>query len=133
MRQFASGFRSIGSFWIAYEQNSYLYEKWLGLFYTALTDYKFKHYMKNITKHVIIPTIAPAIFFLTASLPVELLGCRNRGLIVASVAVAAGIGGIVAAVKALKGKMREDANSSLWMASALILAIPAIYIVVSEV
>jgi hypothetical protein len=86
--------------------------------------------MKKVTKHIVIPAIAPAIFFLIASLPVELLGCRNRGLIVGSVAVGAGIGGVVAAVKSLMGKMREDADSSLWMASALFLAIPAIYIVV---
>jgi hypothetical protein len=88
--------------------------------------------MKKATKHIIIPAIAPAVFFLIASLPVELLGCRIRGLIVVFVTVAAGIGGVIAAVKALMGKMRKDADSPLWMASALILAIPAIYIAVSE-
>lgn len=69
------------------------------------------------------------IFFTVAALPVELLGCFNRGLIAALVAIAAGVMGIVAAVKALKGKIHGDANSSLWMTSALIFAIPAIFIV----
>jgi hypothetical protein len=86
--------------------------------------------MKRITKHVVIPLIVPAIFFVVASLPVELLGCRNRGLIAALLAIAAGLLGIVAAVKGLIGKVRGDSNSFLWMASALILAIPAIFIVV---
>lgn len=85
--------------------------------------------MKKITKHVIIPLIAPTIFFVVASFPVELLGCRNRGLIAALLAIAAGILGILAAVKALIGKVRGDANSLLWIVSALILSTPAIFIV----
>jgi hypothetical protein len=89
--------------------------------------------MRKITKHIAIPLILPAIFFVVASLPVELLGCRNRGLIAALLAIATGILGIVAAVKGLIIKVRGDSNSSLWMASALILAIPAIYIVLIAV
>ena len=87
--------------------------------------------MKKIIKHIMIPAMASIIFFAVAALPVELLGCYNRGLIAAIVALAAGILGIVAAGKAVKGKIRGDANSSMWMASALIFAIPAIFIVLS--
>ena len=89
--------------------------------------------MTKITKHVLIPAIVTAIFFVVASLPVELLGCYIRGLIAAILAIAAGILGIVAAVKALMGKMHKDANSSFWMASALILAIPAVFIVLNTI
>ncbi|UCD78708.1 MAG: hypothetical protein JSW26_25435 [Desulfobacterales bacterium] len=88
--------------------------------------------MKNITKHILYPATATAIFFVIAMLPVELLGCRNRGLIAAVVALAAGIAGIFAAVKALIGRIRGDANSSFWMASALIFAVPVIYVVIIE-
>lgn len=77
--------------------------------------------------------MVPAIFLIVASLPVELLGCLNRGLIAAFVAIAAGILGIIAAVRALLVKVRGHANSSLWMASALILAIPAILVVVGVI
>ena len=73
--------------------------------------------------------LVPAIFFVVVSLPVDLLGCRNRGLIAALMGIIAGILGIVAAVRALMGRVRGDENSSFWMASALILAIPAIFIV----
>ena len=86
--------------------------------------------MYNITKHILYPATVTTIFFLTAMLPVELLGCRDRGLIAAVLAIAAGIAGIIAAVKALVGRIRGDANSTLWMASALIFAVPAIYIVI---
>jgi formate/nitrite transporter FocA (FNT family) len=72
--------------------------------------------MKKITRHLIIPVVVTVLFFAVA----------------AGVALAAGVLGIVAAVKALKDKMRGEANSSLRMASALIFAIPAIYIVLIE-
>ncbi len=72
------------------------------------------------------------IFFAVAALPVETLGCRNRGLIAAGIALVAGIMGIVAAVRAVLDKIRGEAKTSMWMASALILAIPAIYIVAGE-
>jgi hypothetical protein len=85
--------------------------------------------MKKITKHITIPLVLPAVFFVVASLPVELLGCRNRGLIVAAFALTGGILAIVAAVKALINRVRGDTDSVWGIASALILAIPAIFIV----
>ena len=85
--------------------------------------------MKQITNHIIIPLILPAVFFVVVLLPVDLFGCRMRGLIAAGLAIAAGVLGIVAAVKALLGKVRGDTQSFLWMASALILAIPVFFIV----
>ena len=88
--------------------------------------------MKKIFKHLMIPALFSVIFFIIASLPVELLGCRNRGLIAAFVAIAAGVLGIVTAVKGLMGEIRGDENSSLWMAGALILAVPAVFIVLTE-
>jgi hypothetical protein len=87
--------------------------------------------MKKVINHIMIPAMVAIIFFALAALPVELLGCCNRGLIAAIVALAAGALGIFAAVQALKGKIRGDANSSLWMTRALILAIPAIFIVLT--
>ena len=84
--------------------------------------------MRKTTKHIIIPLIVPAIFFVIASIPVEVIGCRNRGIIAALLAIAAGIVGIVAAVKAIIIKARGDSNSVFWMASALILALPLIFI-----
>jgi hypothetical protein len=87
--------------------------------------------MKKVIKHIMIPAMVSVIFFAIAAMPVELLGCYNRGLIAAIVAIAAGVLGVVAAGKALKEKIRGEANSSLWMASALIFAIPAIFIVLT--
>jgi hypothetical protein len=85
--------------------------------------------MRKTTKHTMIPLILPAIFFVVALLPVELLGCRDRGLIAALLAIAAGMFGIFAAVKALMGEVRGDSIYFLWMTSVLILSNPAIFIV----
>lgn len=87
--------------------------------------------MKKVIKHIMIPAMASILFFAVAALPVELLGCYNRGFIAAIIALAAGVLGIFAAVKAVKGKIRGDVNSSMWIASAVIFAIPAIFIVLS--
>jgi len=84
---------------------------------------------KNTLGHILIPTLVTAVFFFVVSLPVELLGCRNRGLIAVLIAIVAGITGIVAALKAIIDKIRGDSNSYLWITSALILAIPGIFIV----
>ena len=85
--------------------------------------------MGRITKHVTVPLIALSVFFFVASLPVEILGCRDRALTVSVIAIAAGLLGIASAVRGVTGKARGEAGSFLWMASALILAIPAIFIV----
>ena len=87
--------------------------------------------MTKITKHIMIPANVTVIFFVIAALPVDVLGCRNLGLIAASIAIGAGLLGIIAAVRAIICKLHGDTTSSLWMVSALILAVPAIFIVVS--
>lgn len=88
--------------------------------------------MSKLTKHILLPLTVSALFFLVAALPFELLGCRNRGLVAALLAIAAGAFAIAAAVKALVGKARGDAHSYLWMASAVLLSIPSIYLVLTE-
>jgi hypothetical protein len=85
--------------------------------------------MSREAKHIVIPLALIAIFFLVAATPVDLLGCRNRGMIAVGLALACGLTGIATAIKALAGKVRRHQGSEWWMASTLILAIPAAYIV----
>ena len=75
-------------------------------------------------RHIFLPALAPAAFFLTASTPVEVLGCFNRGLLALSIALASVIVGLVFAIKARRSRRRGDAHSHWWALSALILAIP---------
>jgi hypothetical protein len=82
--------------------------------------------MKRIVYHLIIPAIMPAAFFVIASMPVEVLGCRTRGLIALLIALFSGLGALGAAIMGVKGRMRGDVYSIWWVASSLILTLPVV-------
>jgi heme O synthase-like polyprenyltransferase len=67
-----------------------------------------------------------ALFFAVALSPVDLLGCRTRGLLSLVIAFLCGIGALFTAINALKGGLRGDADSQWWMISTLILTIPVV-------
>lgn len=80
--------------------------------------------MTRMFRHVVLPALAPAAFFLVASTPVEVLGCFNRGLMALAIAMASVICGLIFAVRGGLGKRRGDPQAHWWAISALILAIP---------
>lgn len=80
--------------------------------------------MTRSFRHIVLPALAPAAFFLVAATPVEVLGCFNRGLLALAIAMASVIAGLIVAVKGGLGRSRADTNASWWLLSALILAIP---------
>ena len=86
--------------------------------------------MKRIIYHILIPAIVPAVFFRIAMLPVEVLGCRTRGLIVLLLAFASGLAAIGAAIMGLRGRMRGDTDALWWAASSIILAIPVVALLI---
>ena len=86
--------------------------------------------MKGIVRHVVIPAVLPALFFAVVATPVEVLGCRNRGLIALTISLIGGLASVgVMALGAVR-RFRGDPTAALWVASALILIIPAVFIVV---
>ena len=86
--------------------------------------------MSLFQRHVILPSLAPLLFFAVATTPVELLGCRTRGLLAVSIALASVLAGLGAAIMAIKGRLKGDPQSHWWVGSALILAVPAIGVLV---
>jgi len=86
--------------------------------------------MKRIIYHILIPTIMPMVFFRIAMLPVEVWGCRTRGLIALLLAVVSGLAAIGAAVMGLRGRMRGDTDALWWAASAIILTIPVVALLI---
>jgi hypothetical protein len=86
--------------------------------------------MKLFIYHIIIPAIMPAAFFVIASIPVELLGCRTRGLIALLIALLSGLAALSAAIIGLKGRMRGDVYAIWWVASSLILTLPVIALII---
>jgi len=64
--------------------------------------------------------------------PVELLGCRTRGLIAVGIALAGALLGLTCAIRGLIDRIKGKPGSGWWMISTLILTRPAFYIVLFE-
>ena len=79
--------------------------------------------------HVVIPAILPAAFFLVALSPVEVLGCRNRGLLALLIALLSGLSALGAAIISIRGRMRGKPHTMWWVGSALVLTVPVIAVI----
>lgn len=79
--------------------------------------------------HIFIPAILPIAFFAVAATPVEVLGCRNRGLLALLIAFISVLAGLGAAIRAVKGRRRGEADVDRWVMSALILAIAPVALI----
>ena len=86
--------------------------------------------MRYVVYHLMIPATLPILFFVTASIPVEVLGCRNRGLIAVAIALVSGLSALGTAMIGARGRMKGSADSFWWVSSALILVIPVIALLI---
>ena len=86
--------------------------------------------INTVNRHVIYPALMLLLFFAVALSPVNLLGCRTRGLLALVIALACGIAALFAAIKALKGRLKGDADSQWWMITTLILTIPVVAMII---
>ena len=86
--------------------------------------------MTSHLRYILLPTLFPALFLIFALTPVEVIGCRTRGLAVALIALAGGIIGIGTAITALVGKVRGLPDTHWWVVSSLILAISLVAVVI---
>lgn len=86
--------------------------------------------MSRVTRHLFIPSIVTVLFFIVALSPVELLGCRTRGLIALLISLISGFSAMAAAIMGLKGRIRKDENSIWWIASTLVLTIPVVALII---
>ncbi len=86
--------------------------------------------MKRIFRHVLIPAVVPVIFFAVVATPVEVLGCRNRGLIAFAISLVGGLAALGVVTLGMVRKFRGDPTAAWWLASALVLIIQAVFIVV---
>lgn len=82
--------------------------------------------MTPLQRHVLFPALVPVLFLAVAATPVDVLGCRNRGLLALGIAFFSVLTGLYAAVRA--GKLRRTGNpeGQWWLATAITLAIAPI-------
>jgi hypothetical protein len=88
--------------------------------------------MKNVFHHVVIPSVVPMVFFTITAIPIEVIGCRNRGLLAVGTALISGLLGVGAAARGAAAKARRNSIANWWLGTALILAIPALFILAIE-
>ncbi len=86
--------------------------------------------MNPVILHVMLPAILPALFFLVASTPVEVLGCATRGFLAVLIACISVLGALVAAVVAVRRKKSGDPKANWWGVSALFLSIPPVALII---
>lgn len=82
--------------------------------------------MNRVTWYIFVPALMSLAFFIIATTPVEVFGCRTRGLLALLIAFASGLGALGAAIAGLRGRMRGQVNALWWAVSSLILAIPVV-------
>jgi hypothetical protein len=83
----------------------------------------------QIYRHILLPAFAPVLFLVVATTPVDVLGCANRGLLAVAIAFLSVLAGLGAAVAGARGRRRGDPNANWWATSALVLAIPAVLLI----
>jgi len=83
----------------------------------------------RIFRHILLPAFAPVLFLVVATMPVDVLCCRTRGLLAIAVALLSVIAGLGSAVAGVRGRMKGDPAANWWATSALILAVPAVLLI----
>ena len=86
--------------------------------------------MKLFSRHLIIPLLVTVVFFTIAFSPVQLLGCRTRGLLALLVATVSGLASLAAAITGARVGLKGCENAMWWTTSSLILAIPVVALLV---
>lgn len=86
--------------------------------------------MSLIQRHVILPSLAPILFFAVAATPLHVIGCRTRGLLAITIALISVLAGLAAAIRAIKSRLQGDSQAGWWIGSALILAIPTVGVLI---
>jgi hypothetical protein len=86
--------------------------------------------INTLYRHIIYPALMLSLFFAVALSPVNLLGCRTRGLLALVISLACGIAALFTAIKALKSRLRGDADSLWWMITTLTLTIPVVAMII---
>ena len=83
----------------------------------------------RIFRHILLPSFAPVLFLVVATTPVDVLGCRNRGLLAIAIAFLSILAGLGSAVAGVRGRMQGEPAANWRATSALVLAVPAVLLI----
>lgn len=85
--------------------------------------------LRRVLRHAVIPAIPSLLFLVIASVPVEVFGCRNRGLLAVAIALTATLAAVVTTAVGTGARRRGNPEAPWWLLSTLILLIPAILLI----
>lgn len=85
--------------------------------------------MRPVTQYILLPLLSPLLFFLAVANPGDILTCRMRGLTCVLIALASVIAALVVTIIGAKKKHHKDPAYTWWLMSSLILAVPAIGVI----
>ena len=88
---------------------------------------------KPAVRSIFASAAVPMSFFSVASVPVDVLGCRQRGLVAVAIALVGALLALYVTARALIGKARGGAQTAGWIVRVLILSLPAVFVVLTEV
>jgi hypothetical protein len=80
--------------------------------------------MSRLVRHIVIPSLLPLLFFVVAATPVEVLGCRNRGLLAVAVTLVSALGALGATFAGARCRWHRDPTASWWAVTTLVLLVP---------
>jgi hypothetical protein len=89
-----------------------------------------ENHKRLIFYHLFIPILTSILFFINAAMPVTVLGCANRGWVAFIVALVSLLAALYTATVALQKRWRQEADSTWWIISTLILSIPAVALLI---
>lgn len=82
--------------------------------------------MPNLTRHLLLPALAPLLFLMVVATPAAVLGCRNRGQLALAIAFTSVLVALYAAIMGSRCRLRRDPRANWWLISSIVLAIPPI-------
>jgi hypothetical protein len=80
-----------------------------------------------ITRHLLLPLLAPAVLIAIYFTPKELFGCANRGLMALGVVLFATVGAVVATWKGVSARRAGEIEAAnWWLLTTVIFLSPAL-------
>jgi hypothetical protein len=77
-----------------------------------------------VTRHILLPAIAPVAIVGLYFTPVSLIGCANRGWAAIAVVLASAIAAFITVGIAIRRGTRKDPEARWWILSTAILTLP---------
>lgn len=82
--------------------------------------------MSRLVRHVLIPGAVPLLFFAIALTPVDVLGCRTRGLLALTVSLGSGFAAVGLAIRGVMARIRGQELSAWRILTMLVLTVPVV-------